>query len=231
MENIVEKIIDLPLFKGINKNRLIEIAGSTKLSFEKIEEGGIIFSEGEIAECLNFILSGKVELSISAFEKQLTIKQYVEYPDVLAADSIVGKYGRYAYNASAYNNVSLLRIEKYDFLNLLAKDNIFMVNYLNMLASGLQNCQDLISTMKSVTLNEKLKILLITMTRRNNQKVILETTGTAKLNEILEESPLNLHRYLENAKKRELLNYSENRLEIFNRNSFLYYLSKNRFDN
>ena len=46
-DRVYDNLLNLPLFLGMSRNDLLEVAGHTKFDFQKTEEGLTIAKEGE----------------------------------------------------------------------------------------------------------------------------------------------------------------------------------------
>ena len=54
-DRVYDNLLNLPLFLGMSRNDLLEVAGHTKFDFQKTEEGLTIAKEGEPCKRLYFL--------------------------------------------------------------------------------------------------------------------------------------------------------------------------------
>lgn len=135
---IYQTILDLPLIKGVSVARLTEIAGRYKLNFVKYAPGDVLITAGDSCECLKFILSGSVRMTISDSESLLVVEQTLTAPQVIAPDYLFGRLTEYPCTVVAEGSVGIMEISKEEYRKMLASDSVFLFNYLNAICSRSQ---------------------------------------------------------------------------------------------
>lgn len=118
MFSIIEKVIflqDVDIFKHITSEDLSHIAAITVE--ENIEEGGVIYEEGDVSDSMYMVIEGNVRLHVGE-----SLVMIAELKDVFGAWSLFDDEVRLI-SATAFKDCRLLKIEKSHMLELLA-DNV-----------------------------------------------------------------------------------------------------------
>lgn len=142
--SIYDTLLELPLFRGASRERLSEIVGVAKFHFLKYVPGDTIFAAGENCTHIRFVLTGKVRVTLESPGEDFEVTQTLDGPDVILPDYLFGRSTVYPARAEALTNLSVLQIEKADYLRILAMDQVFLINYLNYLS---MDAQKLLSVM------------------------------------------------------------------------------------
>lgn len=139
MENIFEKFMQLPLFQGISLESLHRLVESTPLHFLKFQPNEVLASADQQCKRVIFLLSGTIEISVQSKVHELKINQEISAPNIIGAEYLFGRHTIYPFTAVAKSHVSSVQIRKADFIKILQKNEIFLMNTLNYLSRNLQN--------------------------------------------------------------------------------------------
>lgn len=128
-----EIFMDLPLFKGVSRATVSELAGKFKLDFKKYGPGESIVRAGEECNSLIFVISGETEcvrqISGDRAERRTLPAGVALYPEYL-----FGLSTTYPADVRALQNVGTMEISKADYLDILNGYRIPLLNYINYLA-------------------------------------------------------------------------------------------------
>lgn len=130
--------MQLPLFQGVTRERISQAAGLAKFHFLKYPEGEKIISAGEACTHIKFVISGTVRVKSTNRYSMLSVEQDLKAPDVIAPEFLFGMATDYVSDVKAVDSVGILQISKSDFLTILHSDEVFMLNYLNVLSMASQ---------------------------------------------------------------------------------------------
>ena len=114
MLSIIEKVIflqDVDIFKHISSEDLSHIAAITVE--QEVNETGVIYREGDVSDSMYMVIEGKVRLHVGE-----SLVMIAELKDVFGAWSLFDDEVRLI-SATAFENCSLLKIEKSYMLELL----------------------------------------------------------------------------------------------------------------
>lgn len=171
--SMYENLMTLPLFRGISYTRLSEIVGSTRLAFLKYLPDETMLTAGEPCTHIKFVISGHVRLSISNDNGRIKISQTLAAPAVLSPDFLYGRNTQYPASAMSIDTVSLMQIEKKDFIPLLQSDEIFLYNYLNILSTNAQKAVDGVLALSQGSLEERIAFWIIALTQMDSDDIVL----------------------------------------------------------
>ena len=171
--SMYENLMTLPLFKGISYSRLSEIVGNTRLAFLKYLPGEQMLNAGEPCTHIKFIISGRARLTIRNENDRVRVGQTLTAPAVISPDFLFGRNTLYPATATAIDTVSIMQIDKKDFIPLLQRDEIFLFNYLNILSTNAQKAVDGVLSLTSGSLEERIAFWIIALTQMDSDEIVL----------------------------------------------------------
>lgn len=77
-DKLYDTLLNLPLFLGMSRADLLQIAGHTKFDFQKIEGGETLTEIGEPYHRLLFLLSGEVAVETMADDRGYRIVETIK---------------------------------------------------------------------------------------------------------------------------------------------------------
>ena len=134
-QKIITSLESCPLFKGLNKKELEEIASLSDMI--SIEKRRIIFSEGDNADAFFVVSSGHVrvyKLSSSGREQTLIAIG----PGTSMAEAALFADGRYPAYSAAQEDSELIRINKNGFVELIKTKPQIALNMIALLSERLR---------------------------------------------------------------------------------------------
>lgn len=170
---IYETILSLPVFKGVSFERISEVAGSSRLAFEKYTPGQVVIEAKDVCESMKFIIDGSVRVTITNSNGRFAVSQTLRAPSSMGARFLFGKKTIYPGSAVALENTSIMEMNKNDFVRLLHLDDVFLFNYLNELATYSQQGVHGVMSFTSGTLEERLAFWILSLTQRDGQDICL----------------------------------------------------------
>lgn len=139
MASMYEKIMELPLFKGIGEEQLNQMLEKTSIEFLKFADGELIKEAGSPVRSLDFILKGEVRNTYKLLNYE------IEVDEIITDGGVIGATQQYGLDTSSFTtsrakgDVSLMRIDKAQYMNILQSDKIYLLNYMNYLSAAAQN--------------------------------------------------------------------------------------------
>lgn len=173
-QTMYESLMTLPLFKGVSHERLSEIVGKIPLAFLRYMPGEKIMDSGDPCTGMKFVLKGSVRLSLTNVNDRLRIKQTLEGPAVISPDFLFGRDTNYPSTGTAIDTVSIIQIEKKDFLELLRVEEIVMYNYLNILSTNAQKSVNGVLALTAGSLEERIAFWIIALTQLSGKDIVLQ---------------------------------------------------------
>lgn len=138
MASMYETIMELPLFKGIGSERLSLMLEKTSVEFVNYNPGDVIAMSDTPVRSLDFVLKGEIKLSYQMVVYPIKIIETRPPGSVIGALRLFGINTDYGCECVAKDNVSVLRIGKENYLNILLSDRIYLLNYMNYLSAAAQ---------------------------------------------------------------------------------------------
>lgn len=173
MDSMFQTLVKIPLFSGVSQERMAEVIEKAKFHFLKYTPGNDIVLAGQNVTHLNFIIGGSVRLSIQGIDQGFCIESSLTAPDVIAPDFLFGRHTEYPCTATAIDTVSILSVSKTDYLDMLQRDRIFLLNYLNTLSMNAQKSVLGVQSLTSGSFEERIAFWVVAMTQSRATDIVL----------------------------------------------------------
>ncbi|MEG1587077.1 MAG: Crp/Fnr family transcriptional regulator [Bacteroidales bacterium] len=171
MTDMYDLLLQLPLFQGINRNRLSELIEKTKFHFLKYPAGAKIVSCAEPCTHLKFLISGKIRTELINNNGKIKITEEFQAPNVLAPNFLFGATTHYPYDIFAVENTGIMQIDKATFISLMQNEEIFLLNMLNITSNKSQKTLESFSFFTSGDMKEKLASWILHFTNRRGEEI------------------------------------------------------------
>ncbi|TAL58737.1 MAG: Crp/Fnr family transcriptional regulator [Bacteroidetes bacterium] len=158
-----------PLFKGLTADNIVTILSTVPHRVKKFQSGSMISQSGEPVNSLIVVISGVVKGEMVDYTGRVIKIEDIPAPGALAAAFMFGDRNRFPVNVIAVSDGELLLIEKPDFLKLLMRNDIILVNFMDMISN------------RSQFLSEKIKFLNFKTIKGKLAHYILQKAGKDKL--------------------------------------------------
>lgn len=173
MDSMFETLMDLPLFRGISREKMSEIVGMAKFNFLKYLPDAVFINSGDPVDGLLFMLSGSARLTLENADQRFKIAQTVTAPHVLWPQFLFGRSTQYPGTAVAIEPSNMLQVSKADYLKILTRDQVFMLNNLNFLSANAQNSIDTLLAMTSGTVQQRLALWVANLSQPDATDITL----------------------------------------------------------
>lgn len=225
LNSMYENLMGLPLFNGVSYNRISEIVGGTRLAFLKFLPGEKIVMAGDPYTRLMFVIGGKVRLSIRNSSDRFIVSQTLEAPSVISPDFLFGRNTLFPASVTAIDTVSIMEIEKNDFISIIRSDEVCLFNYLNFISTNAQKAIDGVVALTSGSLEERIAFWIIALTQRDAKDIVLacRQRDLYSLFGVQRSSFINT---LDSMKERGLIDYGPTEIRVISRNDLRSILLK-----
>lgn len=213
-------LLGLPLFKGVSRERMIEVVGNTRFHFLKYLPDETIINEGDPCTHIRFIISGSARVSITNKGRRFTVSQTLSAPDVIAPEFLFGLSTHYPCTATAIDALGILQIEKADYLRILNTDRVFLYNLLNLLSMKAQKGVEGILALTTGALDERLAYWIIALTQRSGKDIRL-TCKTRDLYALFGVQRSSFMATLDSMKERGIIDYEPGIIHVKSRDALL----------
>ncbi len=165
-----------PLFRGVSDTDLEGILSSVPYRIRKFKTGNLISQTGEPVESLMIVIGGIVKGEMVDEAGRVIKIEDIPSPGALATAFIFGSRNRFPVNVIALTDGEILSIEKTDFLKLLMKNDIVLVNFLNMISNRSQFLSEKIKFLNFKTIKGKLAQFILQKAEGDKSTIILNMT-------------------------------------------------------
>lgn len=220
MDSIFETLLDLPLLRGVSRERIAETAGATKFHFLKYRPGDVIIAPGQQFTHMVFLLSGRVRIATTSPDGRFCVGQTLTGPDVVLPHHLFGRITTSPGSATALDACSIMQVDKNSWLKILNSDPIFMLNYLNSLSCGTQNVVEGVLAVASGSVAERLAAWVVCMTQPGATDIVVGSTGR-DLCSVFGVSRTSFASAMERLSERGLIRYANNEIVVNDRRDML----------
>ncbi|MBO4943487.1 MAG: Crp/Fnr family transcriptional regulator [Muribaculaceae bacterium] len=220
MASTFELLMELPLFKGVSLTTISNVVGAAKFHFLKYPAGETIIREKDACTHLTFVIAGSVRLTLVNANGRFAVNQTLTAPAVIAPDFLFGRVTTYPCTVEALDDVSILKISKIDYTNILTTDPVFLFNYLNTLSVNAQKSVDGIMSLTTGEIDERIAFWIIALTQPGSTDIRL-SCRKRDLCSLFGVPRTVFNNGLESMKKRGLIDYNNNELMVNDRTAML----------
>lgn len=225
--SMFELLMSLPLFKGVTRDRIAETVGHTRMNFQKYTPNNRIITAGTHCNELHFVLSGSVRSTIASEDGRFAVSQTIDGPHVFAADSLFGLVTDYPCTVDALTECNIMTIEKSAYLGILQSDNIFAINYLNLLSMNAQKSVHGVLAVVTGSLEERIAYWVCALSQPGARDVVL-TCKQRDLYGLFGMQRSTFFGILDQMRDRGLINYTPTSISIVDRRAMVRMLTSSR---
>lgn len=215
-----EKLMGLPLFKGVTRDRIDRTVGSCRFHFLKYPPETTIFSAGDPCTGIAFVLSGAVRIRIAGADGRFTVTQTIEGYDVISPDFLFGRRTCYPGDVISVDTVSILQISKNDYIRILNSDPVFLFNYLNLLSMNSQKAVEGVLAVSAGDMAERIAYWVSALTQPRSRDIVLECQR-CDLSSLFGVPRSILHTTLEDMKEKGYIDYNPDAIFVKSRPALL----------
>ncbi len=216
MNSMYEIFMALPLFHGVSRQRILQIAESTRFHFLKFADGEPIVTVGEECQHVKFIISGSARVSICSDDSRFRVSETLVAPDVIFPDFLFGRDTHYPCNVSAMGDTGVLQISKSEYVKILNSDEIFLYNYLNHLSMNAQKSVGGVLALTTGSLERRIAFWIVALTQPSGKDIVLECRHK-DLYALFGVQRTSFMATLESMKAKGLIDYTSNQISITSR--------------
>jgi CRP-like cAMP-binding protein len=136
--HIYDQLQQFPLFQGMSRAELLQMAGNTKFEFQKHPPHKTILREGDSCSQLLFLVSGRLEFIRQGDDYSYSVSEQVHAPWLVQPDVLFGAHPHYDYTVNTLTEAHFIILSKDEVLRLLDDFLIFRLNMLNLLSTQSQ---------------------------------------------------------------------------------------------
>jgi CRP/FNR family transcriptional regulator, dissimilatory nitrate respiration regulator len=164
------------LFNELTPDGIETILASIPYRIKKFQSGSIISQNGEQVSSLIMVIDGIVKGEMVDYSGRVIKIEDIPAPGAIASAFLFGKRNRFPVNVVAVSDVELLYIGKKDFLGLLMRNDLLLVNFLDMISNRSQFLSEKIKFLNFKTIRAKLAHFILQKSGRESNSVSLGMT-------------------------------------------------------
>lgn len=103
---LYDHLLQFPLFQGLSRTELQQMAGNTKFGFMKAEAGKTVVRDGEVCTALFFLINGRLTLTTRSDDGGYAVTEQLSAPWLLQPEALFGLTPRYTCTATVSATVS-----------------------------------------------------------------------------------------------------------------------------
>ena len=135
---IYDQLLQFPIFLGMSRDDLSQVAAHTKFDFVKEEADKVLIGNDTACTSLCLLLTGTVSVETRSDDGSYTLTEQLTAPVILQPEALFGYCQRYTHTVRTRTAVSVLRLERREVFRLSEEFLIFRINLLNLLATQAQ---------------------------------------------------------------------------------------------
>jgi CRP-like cAMP-binding protein len=169
-------LLNTPLFKGLTVEGIEAVLSEVTHRTRKFQTGLLIAQSGEPVNSLMVVIDGVVKGEMVDYSGRVIKIEDIPAPGSLASAFMFGRRNRFPVNVIAVSDGELLLIEKSDFLKLLMRDTVILVNFLDMISNRSQFLSEKIKFLNFKTIKGKLAHYILQKAGKEKSSVTLDMT-------------------------------------------------------
>jgi len=165
-----------PLFRGLTATEIENTLSAVSYRIKKFSNGTLISQSGEPVNSMIIVIKGIVKGEMVDYAGRVIKIEDIPAPGALAAAFMFGNRNKFPVNVIAISEGELLLIEKSDFLNLLKRNDIILVNFLDLISNRSQFLSEKIKFLNFKTIKGKLAQYILKLAINQNNEIKLDRT-------------------------------------------------------
>lgn len=165
-----------PLFNGLTPGDVETIFTLVPYRVRKFQSGSLISQSGEPVNSLIIVISGVVKGEMVDLAGRVIKIEDIPAPGALASAFMFGNQNKFPVNVIAVSDGELLLIEKSDFLKLLMRNDVLLINFLGMISNRSQFLTEKIKFLNFKTIKGKLAHYILQKAGKDDISVNLGMT-------------------------------------------------------
>lgn len=213
-------IMDLPLLQGISREHVSKFLEKTYVEFINSEAGTVLMHAGDTEEALLYVIGGLMELEWKNKAGDITLLFTLGERSLIDASHLFGMTRTMPYTLRARTDVSLLRIDKAQFMAFLDKQPIYLLNFVNYLSLRAQKGMSALAHVRDASLRTILSVWINELTPTEAENIEVHASAST-LSRYANMSAEGVRRALSALQSQELITRKRDVIGIISRPQFL----------
>ena len=135
---LYDQLLQFPLFQGMSRTELLQMAGNTRFDFQKLAAGKTVVEEGTPCDRLYFLIKGTLNVTSRSDDYSYQVSELMQAPWLMQPEALFGLSFRYTFSARTHTACQFILLSKDEVLRLFDDFLTFRLNLLNLLATQAQ---------------------------------------------------------------------------------------------
>lgn len=183
-DHMIHLLKECTLFLGMGYEEIAEVLRDHTGRTKKYSRGTLIAQAGEEVRSLQILLQGAVKGEMMDPTGKVIKIEDIAPPRPLAPAFLFGKRNLYPVNITAAEDSVVLSIPREQFLVILQKSKMVLVNFMNTISSRGQFLSDKIKFLSFSTIKGKLAQYLLDLARHSGSESFLLPLSQTQLSEL-----------------------------------------------
>ena len=179
MTDIVNKLMQAPMFEGCDRYVLEDFLGTAHHRTRHRDAGEMIAYRGDKCDEVLLLVEGSAYSTMSGDDKEVVVEQF-EGPLVLAPAFVFATKNVMPVNVTAQSPCTILYINRQDFLKLLHCDSRLMMNFIQIISNRCQRLSQRLNDFAVQSLKERVMDYLQQHQRIDNVGWLSRVLGVAR---------------------------------------------------
>lgn len=185
MLTMYEKLMSLPIFKGVGPDQVSQFLEKTDLNFQTYQPGDTVVERTEVCDAVTCVLTGDVEVSYNIGASGVELKASYGMGKMIGLDRLYGLDTYYPYEVVTRQGCGTMSFSKNKLLSLIKNNDICHINLLNILSLRSQISIHAAECVSYKDPLSRIAAILLLLTDRDCLKIrISDVTSLGDLNEI-----------------------------------------------
>lgn len=171
MQTMYDKLLMLPVFKGMGAEQLSSFLEKTQLGFNNYEAGATIRCSGDICDSVTAILSGDFETVTELAGGVSEVICSYGPGKVIGLEHLFGMDNHYSKTVKAVTDCGTMSFSKAQYMDMLQSNSISMINFLNYLSLKAQRLSIYIDTVCNDSLTARLATIISLVSDRDVKSI------------------------------------------------------------
>ena len=124
-----------PLFEGMSRSELMQVAGNTKFGFVKLPPDKPVVSEGDQCRQLFFLVKGTLQVTSGSDDHSYRLREAIGAPWLFQPEALFGSSPRFTCSVRTLSPSQFITLSKDDFLQMTDDFLVVRLNFLNLLST------------------------------------------------------------------------------------------------
>ncbi len=216
MEKYIDELSKCVLFKGLEKNEIMDILNKVTYRIEKYKKGQVIAIEGDDCNSLGIILKGKIEIQKIFPSGQVTTINNFKEGNIFGESLVFSDKHTYPATITAIENAEIMFIERENIVKLSMLNSRILTNFVTVLSRRILMLNERISNLSQDSIRKKISSYLLSEYNKQKTTTIVLPYTRKKMAELLNVPRPSLSRELINMKEEGIIDFNKNEIHILN---------------